>query len=66
MIVPVAVIVGMYARRRTATTTGLRELLAGKDGTPPIEPEALAAYLDSRVPDILAASAASACSSWSG
>lgn len=33
----------------------LRGLLAGKDGTPPIEPEALAVYLDSRVPDILAA-----------
>ena len=32
----------------------LRDLLGGKDGTPPIEPEALAVYLDSRVPDILA------------
>ncbi len=31
----------------------LRQLLAGKDGEPPVTPEALAGYLDSRVPDIL-------------
>jgi hypothetical protein len=31
----------------------LRQLLAGKDGEPQVSPEALATYLDSRVPAIL-------------
>ena len=31
----------------------LRQLLAGRNGEPPIGDEALAIYLDSRVPDIL-------------
>lgn len=53
VIVLIAVIVGMYAVG-ARYYYGLRDLLAGKDGTPPIEPEALAAYLNSRVPDILA------------
>jgi hypothetical protein len=53
VIVLIAVIVGMYAVG-ARYYYGLRDLLTGKDGTPPIEPEALAVYLDSRVPDILA------------
>ena len=32
----------------------LRDLLAGKDGQPPIDPAALAVYLDSRRPDMIA------------
>lgn len=32
---------------------GLRDLLAGKDGALPVEGDALAAYLDSRVPETL-------------
>lgn len=32
----------------------LRDLLAGKGGAPPIEEEALVAYLDSRRPDVIA------------
>jgi len=53
VIVLIAVFVGMYSVGARYYYR-LRELLAGKDGTPPIEPEALAVYLDSRVPDILA------------
>jgi hypothetical protein len=52
VIVLVAVFVGMYAVG-ARYYYGLRDLLAGKDGAPPMTPEALAAYLDSRVPDIL-------------
>jgi hypothetical protein len=54
VIVLIAVIVGMYAVGARYYYR-LRDLLTGRDGTPPIEPEALAVYLDSRVPDILAA-----------
>jgi Predicted integral membrane protein (DUF2269) len=54
VVVLIAVIVGMYAVGARYYYR-LRDLLTAKDGTPPIEPEALAAYLDSRVPDILAA-----------
>jgi hypothetical protein len=54
VIVLIAVFVGMYAVGARYYYR-LRDLLTGKHGMPPIEPEALAAYLDSRVPDILAA-----------
>jgi hypothetical protein len=54
VIVLIAVFVAMFAVGARYYYR-LRDLLTGKDGTPPIEQEALAAYLDSRVPDILAA-----------
>ena len=53
VIVLVAVFVGMYGLA-TSYYMPLRELLAGKDGQPPIGPEALAAYLDSRRPEMIA------------
>jgi hypothetical protein len=52
VIVLIAVVVGMYAVGASYYYR-LRDLLAGKDGQPPIGPEALAAYLDSRRPDII-------------
>ncbi len=52
VIVLVGVFVGMYAVG-ARYYYGLRDLLTGKDGKPPITPEELSAYLDSRVPDIL-------------
>ena len=52
VIVLIAVIVAMYAIGASYYYR-LRDLLAGKDGQPPITPEALASYLDSRRPDIL-------------
>ena len=54
VIVLIAVFVGMYAVGASYYYK-LRDLLAGKDGQPPIEGEALATYLDSRRPEILAA-----------
>jgi hypothetical protein len=54
VIVLIAVFVGMYAVG-ARYYYGLRDLLTGKDGKPPITPEALAVHLDSRVPDIVAA-----------
>ena len=52
-IVLILVLVGMYGLA-TSYYMPLRQLLAGKDGQPPIGPEALAAYLDSRRPDMIA------------
>jgi hypothetical protein len=52
VVVLVLVIVSMYAVG-SRYYMRLRQLLAGRSGEPPIGPEALAAYLDSRVPDIL-------------
>jgi hypothetical protein len=54
VIVLIAVIASMYAVGASYYYR-LRDLLAGKDGQPPIAGEALAAYLDSRRPDILGA-----------
>jgi hypothetical protein len=54
VIVLIAVIVAMYAVGARYYYR-LRDLLAGKDGAPPVSPEALAAYVDSRVPEILGA-----------
>jgi hypothetical protein len=53
VIVLIVVFVGMYALA-TSYYYRLRRLLEGKDGQPPIGPEALAAYLDSRRPDMIA------------
>ena len=53
VIVLIAVFVGMYALAASYYYK-LRDLLNGKDGEPPIGPEALAAYLDSRRPDMIA------------
>jgi hypothetical protein len=52
VIVLVVVILAMYAVG-ARYYYGLRDKLTGKDGTPPIEGDALVAALDSRVPDIL-------------
>ena len=52
-IVLVAVLVGMYALAASYYYP-LREMVAGKDGQPPASPEALAAYLDSRRPEMIA------------
>ena len=52
VIVLIAVLVVMYAVGAPYYMR-LRELLAGEDGQPPISGDALAAYLDSRRPDIL-------------
>ena len=52
VVVLILVVVGMYAVG-ARYYYGLRDLLAGKDGKSPIEGDALAAYLDSRVPDVL-------------
>ena len=46
------VVVAMYAVG-SRYYIRLRRMLAGKDGEPPVTPDALAAYLDSRGPDIL-------------
>ena len=53
VIVLIAVFVAMYALAASYYYK-LRDLLAGKDGQPPIGPEALATYLDSRRPDMIA------------
>ena len=52
VVVLILVLVGMYAVGATYYYR-LRDLLAGKDGKPPLDGDALAAYLDSRVPDVL-------------
>lgn len=52
VIVLIVVTVTMYAVA-SPYYMRLRQLLAGKDGQPPISGEALVAYLDSRRPDIL-------------
>ena len=53
VIVLFAVLFAMYGLA-TGYYMGLRRLLGGTDGQPPITPEALAAYLDSRRPDMIA------------
>ncbi len=52
MVVLILVVVAMYAVGARYYYR-LRDLLVGKDGKPPLEGDALAAYLDSRVPDVL-------------
>ena len=52
VVVLLVVVVAMYAVG-SRYYIRLRRMLAGKDGEPPVTPDALAAYLDSRVPDIL-------------
>jgi hypothetical protein len=52
VVVLIVVIVTMYAIG-SRYYIKLRQLLAGNEGEPPVTPDALAAYLDSRVPDIL-------------
>ncbi len=53
VIVLIAVFVGMYALAASYYYK-LRDLLAGKDGQPPIGAEGLATYLDSRRPEMIA------------
>jgi hypothetical protein len=53
VIVLIAVFVGMYALAASYYYK-LRDLLAGKEGQPPIGAEGLAAYLDSRRPEAIA------------
>ena len=53
VIVLIVVFGGMYGLA-TSYYLPLRQLLAGKDGQPPIGPEALATYLNSRRPDMIA------------
>jgi len=53
VIVLVAVFFGMYGLAASYYYR-LRRLVAGTDGEPPIGPDALAAYLDSRRPDMIA------------
>jgi len=53
VIVLIAVFVGMYALAASYYYK-LRDLLAGKEGQPPIGAEALATYLDSRRPEAIA------------
>ena len=53
VIVLVVVLAAMYAVA-SPYYIRLRKLLAGSDGEPPIDADALAPHLDSRVPDILA------------
>jgi hypothetical protein len=53
VIVLIAVFVGMYALAASYYYP-LREMVTGKDGQPPAAPEALAAYLDSRRPEMIA------------
>lgn len=52
-IVVLIVVVGAMYAVGSRYYMRLRQMLAGKDAEPPIGPEALAVYLDSRVPDIL-------------
>jgi hypothetical protein len=52
VILLILVIVAMYAVGASYYFR-LRDLLAGKDGVPPIEGDALAAYLDTHRPDLL-------------
>jgi len=54
IVVLVAVIVGMYAVGASYYYR-LRDLMAGKGGRPPLAGDELAAYLDSRRPDVLGA-----------
>ena len=54
VIVLILVFVAMYGLG-SSYYHRLRHLLAGMDGQPPIDSEALAAYLDSRRPDMIAA-----------
>jgi hypothetical protein len=54
VIVLVAVFFGMYGLA-TSYYIRLRRMLGGVDGQPPATPEALAAYLDSRRPDMIGA-----------
>jgi hypothetical protein len=54
VIVLVVVLVAMFAMG-AGYYYKLRDLIAGKDGQPPIGQEALVAYLDSRRPDALTA-----------
>ena len=53
VIVLIVVFVGMYALAASYYYP-LREMLVGKDDKPPATPEALAAYLDSRRPEMIA------------
>ena len=53
VIVLLAMFVGMYALA-TGYYMPLRRQLAGTDGQPPMSPEALAAYRDSRLPAMIA------------
>jgi hypothetical protein len=53
-IVLIVVLVGMYAVG-SRYYVNLRKMLLGSEGKPPISEQDLAAYLDSRVPDVLAA-----------
>lgn len=53
VIVLVAVFVGMYALAASYYYR-LRDLIAGKEGQPPIGPEELGRYLDSRRPEMIA------------
>jgi hypothetical protein len=52
-IVLIVVLVAMWALAASYYYK-LRDLLAGKEGQPPIGPEALAVYLDSRRPEMIA------------
>jgi len=53
IIVLITVLVAMYALA-SSYYLKLRRLLAGGDGQPPVDAEGLAAYLDSRRPDMIA------------
>lgn len=52
VIVLVLVFAAMYGLA-SSYYTPLRKLIAGKDGQPPMDAEALAAYLDSRRPEMI-------------
>ena len=54
IVVFVAVLIGMWVVGASYYYK-LRDLIAGKDGQPPISEEALAVYLDSRRPEMLLA-----------
>ena len=54
IVVLIGVLVGMFALA-AGYYYPLRDLIAGKDGTPPIDEAGLVAYLDSRRPEMITA-----------